>query len=181
MSQDSDLVRDILSEMNAGGPSGNQFVPTAPPPPMGHNMPGSGNLPPVHQATMHMMDPQVPTAHMIGGQAPSPADFANMMHSSAPVMQQAWPQQQQQQAYGGGQKPASWMTRAQEEGKVPALVALIIFVITLPAVTVLFAHYAPSMLKPGGDLNTTGMLVRAALGGAAFWILQRVVGPLLSL
>jgi hypothetical protein len=37
------------------------------------------------------------------------------------------------------------------------------------------------MLKPGGDLNTYGMLVRALLAGASYWLLQRVIAPLLSL
>lgn len=163
---------------------GNQFVGMgggqALPPPMGHSMPGS--LPPVNQASMHMMDPGVPAAHMIGSQAPSAADFANMMHSSAPVMQQAWPQQaiMQQPSHYQQQKNSTW-SWLKEEGKIPAMVALVIFVMTLPAVGVLFAHYAPSLLKPGGDLNTLGMATRAALGGVAFWVLQRVVAPLLSL
>jgi hypothetical protein len=166
---DGDLLRQILSDMNGQGGS------TAAPPPMGNNM--SAQLPPVNQATMHMMDPNVPSAHMIGAQHPTPADFANMLQHSPVQMQQAWPQQMAQS--GNFQKNV--YGKLSEEAKLPILVAIVVFIVTLPAVTVLFAHYAPSMLKPGGDFNTLGLLARALLAGGGFWILQRVVAPLLSL
>lgn len=162
---DGDLVRQIIAGMNDH--------PTAPPPPMGNNI--GASLPPVNNAAMHMMDPNVPTAHMIGSQHPSAADFANLLQH-APV-QQAW--SQQQQVMPSTQKNLS--AKLLEEARLPILVAIVVFVITLPAVTVLFAHYAPYMLKPGGDLNTYGMVVRALLAGASYWLLQRVIAPLLSL
>jgi len=168
---DGDLLRQILSDMNGGNASA-----SSPPPPMGNNM--NAQLPPVNQANMHMMDPNVPTAHMIGSQHPTPADFANMLqHSPVQQQQQAWPQHMM--AAGPPQK--NMYSKLSEEAKLPVLVAIVVFIITLPAVTVLFAHYAPYMLKPGGDLNTYGLLVRALLAGAGFWILQRVIAPLLSL
>jgi hypothetical protein len=46
---------------------------------------------------------------------------------------------------------------------------------------VLFSHYIPSLVKPTGDLTTVGVLVKSVLAGATFWILQRVVAPLISL
>ena len=174
---DSDLLRQILSDMNGQSGGGNQFIstggPTSPPPPMGNNT--TAPLPPVNQASMHMMDPNIPSAHMIGSQHPTPADFANMLQHS-PVQQQAWPQQVQQAVAQKG-----FTSKLSEEAKQPLLVAFVVLLLTLPATTVLVAHYLPMLLKPGGDLNTLGLLARALLAGLSFWVLQRVVAPLLSI
>jgi hypothetical protein len=51
----------------------------------------------------------------------------------------------------------------------------------MPFINILFSHYIPSLIKPTGDLTTVGVLVKAALAGATFWVLQRVVAPLLAL
>jgi hypothetical protein len=161
---DGDLLRQILSDMNVQG---------SPTPPMGNNM--SAPLPAVQNAAMHMMDPNVPTAHMIGSQHPTPADFANMLQHS-PVQQQAWPQQAQPVV-----PQKSFTSKLSEEAKQPLLVAFVVLLLTLPAYTVLVAHYLPMLLKPGGDLNTLGLLARALLAGLSFWVLQRVVAPLLSI
>jgi hypothetical protein len=68
-----------------------------------------------------------------------------------------------------------------DELKQPILVAIIVFLVTLPAVNLLVSHYAPSLLRPGGDLTTLGMVARASIGGLIYWVLQHVVGPLVSL
>ena len=68
-----------------------------------------------------------------------------------------------------------------DELKIPILVTLIVFAFSLPFLNVLFSHYIPSLLKPTGDLTTIGLLVKAALAGTSFWVLQRVIGPLVSL
>jgi hypothetical protein len=60
-------------------------------------------------------------------------------------------------------------------------VAIIVFVMTLPAFNLLVSHYAPNLLRPGGDLNTLGMVARAGIGGIMYWVLQRVISPLLSI
>ena len=58
---------------------------------------------------------------------------------------------------------------------------MIVFVFSLPVVNFLFAHYIPSMVMPTGQLTTLGLLVKSMAAGSAFWMLQRVVVPLLSL
>ena len=86
---------------------------------------------------------------------------------------------QAQQMYEEPKK--NWQGQWIDELKQPILVAIILFVMTLPAVNLLASHYAPSLLRPGGDLNTMGMLARAAVGGALYWVFQRVIAPLVSL
>jgi hypothetical protein len=75
----------------------------------------------------------------------------------------------------------NWQGQWIDEVKQPILVAIIVFVMTLPAINLLVSHYAPNLLRPGGDLNTLGMVGRAIVGGLLFWILQRVIAPLVSL
>jgi hypothetical protein len=72
-------------------------------------------------------------------------------------------------------------SRVADEIKTPILVTLLFFVFSMPFINILFSHYIPSLIKPTGDLTTVGVLVKAALAGATFWVLQRVVAPLLAL
>jgi hypothetical protein len=178
---DRDLVDSILSDLNHGGAS-------APPPPQGARIPMQ-NAPPVPSTYPNAADPAVPTAHMIGKDHPTEADFQRMMmaaqgplpfNAMAPQMQQ--PVQQlppQQPVYEEPKK--NWQGQWIDELKQPILVAIVIFVMTLPAVNLLVSHYAPNLLRPGGDLNTLGMVGRAVVGGLLFWIFQRVIAPLVSL
>jgi hypothetical protein len=76
---------------------------------------------------------------------------------------------------------SDWKSGWLLELKQPLLVAIIVFIMTLPSIHLLVGHYAPKLLNPGGTFTTLGLLVRALLGGALFWVLQRVVAPLLSL
>jgi hypothetical protein len=71
--------------------------------------------------------------------------------------------------------------RIAEELKTPILFTLMMFVFSLPFVHVLFSHYIPSLVKPSGDLTTMGLLAKSVLAGGMFWILQRVIAPLVSL
>jgi len=180
---DSDLVQQILADMNSS-PSQQQppqQMQQAPSPPMGHRMPMQ-QAPPMVQSFPQAADPAVPTAHMIGHQHPTQADFNRMMMSSGPVpmnlqhmqMMQMQPPQKKEE------EPASknWQAEWADEFKIPILVAIVTLIVTLPAVNLLISHYAPKLLRPGGDLNTYGLVARALLSGALFWFLQRVVAPL---
>jgi hypothetical protein len=143
-------------------------------------------------------------AHVIGRDHPTPADFAAAMHGvrdnaggmpnmMPPPQGQFMPQGQGQgQFMPQGQGQQQWQappeankrniySRVAEEVKTPILVTLLVFVFSIPVVNVLFSHYIPSLVKPTGDLTTVGVLVKSALAGATFWILQRVVAPLISL
>jgi hypothetical protein len=182
---DRDFVDSILSDMNQMNGAGGG----APPPPQGARMPVQ-NVPPVQSTYPNAADPAVPTAHLIGRDHPTEADFQRMMmaaqgplpfNAMTPQMQQSVQSipQQQQQVYEEPKK--NWQGQWIDELKQPILVSIIIFVMTLPAVNLLVSHYAPNLLRPGGDFNTLGMISRAAIGGVLFWVLQRVVAPLVSL
>jgi hypothetical protein len=187
--QDGDLVQKILADMNVpsgGGGGGGRPVPPPLPAqtPMQHQqMAGS-----MQQMTM---DRQIPTSHMIGNEHPTPADFAaamvgmggqrgDMAAMAAPVMP-AMPtgapipgtvyEPPSKNIYG----------RVVEEVKVPFVVALLFFVFSLPPIRVLVGHYMPRLLQPTGEFHITGLLLTSAIVGATFWVLQRVIAPLLSL
>jgi hypothetical protein len=63
--------------------------------------------------------------------------------------------------------------------KQPIIVAIIVFVVSLPALNILIGHYIPSLLRMGGDLTTTGLLVKSAVAGFLFWFIQKVLVPLM--
>jgi hypothetical protein len=182
-STDRDLVDSILSDVNQISQS-NPIM--APPPPAGARMPMQ-NVPPMPSTYPNAADPAVPTAHLIGRDHPTEADFQRMMmaaqgplpfNSMVPQMQQSI-QQQNQVVYEEPKK--NWQGQWIDELKQPILVAIIVFIMTLPAINLLVSHYAPQLLRPGGDFTTMGMVVRAGVGGALFWVLQRVIAPLVSL
>jgi hypothetical protein len=178
---DRDLVDSILSEMNTTS-SANPVVSNGPAP----RMPMQP-VAPVPSTYPNAADPAVPTAHLIGRDHPTEADFQRMMmaaqgplpfNAMAPQMQQPV-QQNQQPIYEEPKK--NWQGQWIDELKLPIFVAIVVFVMTLPAVNLLVSHYAPQLLRPGGDFNTMGMLARAAVAGLLFWVMQRVVAPLVSL
>lgn len=185
---DGDLVQKILSDMNI--PTGQAQGRAAPPP-----LPAQT---PVYQqqmasSTSHMnMDSRVPTSHMIGNEHPSPADFAAAMGSHAEMgmpqvpsygqgQGQAMPHMQQMPNYGYEQPSKNFYGKILEEMKVPFVVSMLFFLFSLPPIRVLLSHYMPSFIKQTGEFHTTGLLAVSALVGATFWILQRVIAPLLSL
>jgi hypothetical protein len=187
---DRDLVDSILSDMNQVSAS-NPLVGMgggAPPPPAGVRMPIQ-TVPSNPMTHPNASDPAVATAHMIGRDHPTEADFQRMMmaaqgplpfNAMAPQMQQAIPSTQvAPQVYEEPKK--NWQGQWIDELKQPIAVAIIVFVMTLPAFNLLVSHYAPNLLRPGGDLNTIGMLARAGIGGLMYWVLQRVISPLLSI
>jgi len=163
---DGDFVQNILSEMNGGDAPRQGMI----------NSPSSNTA-----MAPRVMDNAPATAHVIGNSHPTPADFANMVQASnseggnaaafnTPVAQAPRP------------APAkkSWSSRILDEFKLPLFVMVIVFVFSLPVVNFLFAHYVPSMVLATGQLTTIGLLVKSAAAGATFWVLQRVIVPLLS-
>lgn len=174
---DGDLVQKILSDMNI--PSSSQRPSPPPLPaqtPVYHQQMASSTAP-------MSMDSRIPTSHMIGNEHPTPADFAAAMAGagSGPVpmhpmhpMNPMMPAQQQQEG-------KNFYGRVVDEIKVPIVVALLFFVFSLPPIRVLLAHYLPTFLKSTGEFNTVGLVAVSGIVGASFWILQRVIAPLLSL
>jgi hypothetical protein len=74
----------------------------------------------------------------------------------------------------------AWGNLIGDELKTPILIAILVFVVNLPFLSVLVAHYAPWMLKTSGDMNMYGQLSRALLVGLLFWGSNRIILPLLG-
>lgn len=182
---DNDLVQRILSDMNA--PSTPQARPPPPPLPMQSQpqdqMMGSGNS--------HItMDSTIPTSHMIGNQHPSPADFAaavagsrshDMSFNSMPVGQMPG-MSAPAPAAAPSKSGLSWFSSlVLEELKVPFMAGLLFFLFSLPPIRIVISHYIPSIVKQTGEYSLLGLAIVSLILSSCFWILQRVVAPLLSL
>jgi len=195
LSGDGDLVKMIYQDMNSGqGQEMRPGMPSAMAPGgvQGPMMP----MPPPQQSTQqYQMDSGPPTAHIIGGQHPTSADFAQMLQSSSPGFSAGgnWAQAQpqgtnySQQAQLAAQissmqanQGKAWGNLLGGEIKTPILIAILVFMVNLPFLSVLVAHYAPWMLKSSGDMNLYGQLSKALLVGLMFWGANRIILPLLG-
>lgn len=176
---DGDFVQNILNEMNGGG---------APPPAVGATNQVMINSPNPNTVAPHAMDNRPITSHMIGNSHPTPADFTQMVNTHQPV---GAPQETgtmggaaytpQEPVYAPQPPPKrSWFLRTADDFRVAFFVAILFFFFSLPVVNFLFAHYIPSMVKTTGELTWIGLLVKCLMAGMAFWVLQRVIVPLLS-
>ena len=195
---DSDLVKKIFADMNMSSGAN---------PIMGGGGSGSMIMSPNPNTTAPIaMDSAPATSHIIGKDHPSAADFAAAMHgvprSPDAQMGLAPPMPNNIMAANGG-AGGNWSAymqptpppmmlepevpkknlyaRIADELKMPVLVAILVFIFSLPFLNILFSHYIPTLVKPTGDLTHIGLLVKAALAGSTFWILLRVIAPLLSL
>jgi hypothetical protein len=182
--KDDDLVNKILADMNipsSSNPVMNQQQALPPPSGTGRviSAPNPNSTYPV------AIDPGTATAHMIGKDYPTAADFANLMHgagplshggsSFAPLPQQVPMQQPTLIESTKGNMYSDIITQA----KQPLLVAIIVLLVSLPIINVLIGHYFPSLLRIGGDLTTAGMVLKALIGGFLFWFIQKVLVPLM--
>ena len=183
--KDDDLVNKILADMNIPG-SANPVMQApqamhSPPPPSGH---GNRMIQSPNPNTTYPMasDPATATAHMIGKEYPSPADFANLMHSPqynhggspyAPLGQAAPAPVLIQPTKG------NMYSDIMSQMKQPLLVAIIIFIVSLPIINVLIGHYLPSLLRLSGELTTVGLVVKSLVGGFLFWFIQKILVPLM--
>ena len=181
---DGDFVQKILQDMNipTGGGGGGRSIP----PPLPAQAPPM--MPPSTQGLT--MDSRIPSAHIIGNEHPTPADFAAAMvgatgrlpqasMAGSPYVPGVMPQQQQQELYEPPSK--NWYGRIAEEIKIPFLVSLLFFVFSLSPIRVLVAHYVPALIKNTGDYQVTGLLAVSAAVGLTFWVLHRIIAPLLSI
>lgn len=203
-SGDVDFVRNIMNELDgggggAGGDASMQAPIQAPPAVGGSQQGGVIQAPNPNTMGPRIHDNGPITAHMIGNSHPTPADFAQMVGSvrgvggempgPGPVPQGAWAGAGAGAPYMPSATPTyipppakkSWLARTADELRTAAFVAILVFLFSLPVVNFLFAHYLPSMVKSTGELTVLGLLMKSFAAGAAFWLLQRVVVPLLSL
>jgi hypothetical protein len=192
---DSDLVKKIFADMNMGGQANPLMMPS------GAGGSGSMIMSPNPNTTQQMTMDAVPaTSHIIGKDHPTPGDFAAAMHGVPraevagmvpPPMPANGLMPQGVYAPYAAQQPQQMMmpqipqknmyARIADELKTPILVSILVFVFSLPFLNILLSHYAPMLLKPTGDLTSIGLLLKALTAGAMFWILQRVIAPLVSL
>jgi hypothetical protein len=187
LSGDGDLVKMIYQDMNSGQDMRPGTAPMAPGGVQGGMMPMA---PPQQSTQQYQMDPGPHTAHIIGGQHPTSADFAQMLQSSAPGFATGgnWanspgPQQAQLAAQIAAMQTSqgkAWGTYFSEELKTPLLIAILVFIVNLQFLSILVAHYAPWMLKSSGDMNIYGQLSKALLVGGLFWTANRIILPLLG-
>ena len=181
---DGDFVQRILADLNTTESPSNPVMQTMPPPA------GNGraiNAPNPNTTYPLAMDPSTANAHMIGKAYPTPGDFATMMNQGgSPAMEQGL---QFQQQMGGSQgtpiltqltQGKGWFSDYINQLRQPLLVAILVFVFSLPVVNVLLGHYMPSLLRASGDLTTIGLLVKSLGAGAAFWVILHILVPLVS-
>jgi hypothetical protein len=180
---DGDFVQRILADLNTTESSSNPVMQTLPPPA------GNGrviNTPNPNTTYPLAMDPSTANAHMIGKAYPTPADFATMMNQNggSPAMEQGLQFQQQQQpaqpiltqlTQGKG-----WFADYINQLRQPLLVAILVFIVSLPVVNVLLGYYMPSLLRASGDLTTIGLLVKSLGAGVLFWCILHILVPLVS-
>lgn len=176
--KDDDLVNKILADMNMPSQS-NPIMNVPPPSGNGNRMIHSPNPNSTYPVSM---DPATATAHMIGKDFPTSADFANIMHApsySHNSFGSPYMQQQQQPTLIEPMKGNIYAEVIQQV-KQPLLVAIIIFIVSLPILNVLIGYYVPSLLRIGGDLTTAGMALKALFGGFLFWFIQKIIVPLMT-
>lgn len=181
---DADLVQQIMADMNNSGTNpviqgGNHGGGNLPPAPSGRVI----SSPNPNNAFTHAIDPGTATAHMIGKDYPTPADFATLMangYGPSPHMMQQMQMQQanMQPVLSQMNSGKNWYGDILNQLRQPILVALIVFVMSLPVIHVMIGHYMPSLLRSGGDLTTIGLAAKSVLAGALFWFLQKVIVPL---
>jgi len=177
-SGDGDFVQSILNEMNGG--------PPPPQPPPASFSQGMINAPNPNTVAPHAMDNGPITAHMIGNSHPTPADLTQIMNTHVVAAPQggggmggaAYQQAPQPPIYAPIKR--SWLSRTADDLRSTISIVILVFVFSLPIVNFLFAHYLPWTVKSTGELTWIGLLVKSVLAGITFWILQRVVVPLLS-
>lgn len=179
---DGDLIKKIMADVN-GGESNMMLPPAAPAPAL--PPPGAVISSPNPNTTItHTMDAMPATAHMIGHQHPTNADFQAAIDPRAMASMGnmgTWSPEIPAQKPMKKVVKKSWWNRLLEEMKVPILVSLLVFVFSLPVIHIIIGSYIPSFVKATGDLTTLGLLLKALAAGLTFWVLQRVIVPLLSL
>lgn len=187
---DNDLVKKIFADMNMSGGSN----------PIMNGGSGSMIMAPNPNTMQQMTMDNVPaTSHIIGKDHPTPGDFAAAMHGvprtevagmvPPPMPANGLMPQGHYAPYMGQQPPMvmpqvpqkNMYARIADELKTPILVSILVFVFSLPFLNILLSHYAPMLLKPTGDLTSIGLLLKAVAAGGVFWLLQRVIAPLVSL
>jgi hypothetical protein len=121
---------------------------------------------------------------MIGNQHPTPADFAAAVAGSrSDAAFNAMPigQIPGSQTVAPQQKSWGLTSFLLEELKVPFMAGFLFFLFSLPPIRIVISHYLPSIIKQTGEYSLLGLAIVSLILAMSFWVLQRVVAPLLSL
>ena len=183
-SNDGDLVQKILNDINDSAPPLPQIT-SRQPTPANQIHPSVINSPNPNTTLQHSMDTVPSTAHIIGNEHPTNADFAQMMYAKQNQPMYGNPNQGAPwQQYNAPAPPPyvakkAWYSGFVYELKTPILVSLVFFIFSLPVVNIMFSHYAPRLVKGTGELTVVGLVLKSLLAGLGFWIANRVV-PLLT-
>jgi hypothetical protein len=167
---DKDIISEIMADMN-GGPQ--QPMPSMPPAPMVMNAPNPNSV------ANHVLDGTAATAHIIGRDHPTAADFQHALNT-APMGGAPWTPTPPPPPPPSKPKK-SLMQRLLGELRQPFFVVILFFVFNLPVINFLFAHYVPRSVKATGELTILGLLIKSVFAGGIFWFVNRVLVPLLSI
>ena len=169
---DGDLISKIMADMNTEPPAQQQQMAS-----------GMISSPNPNSTIQHTMDNAPVTAHIIGHEHPTNADFqAALEPRGLPSASSAASWSSNEAAPPIKKAPKrSWWNKIFAEMKVPLFVSFMVFLFSLPIINVLIGMYIPSFVKGTGELTVLGLLLKSLTAGVTFWILQRVVVPLLSL
>jgi len=185
---DGDLISKIMADMNGSEPPVQQQQQMQMQMQMQQQQQpkySSGGVissPNPNSTMQHTMDSAPATAHIIGHEHPTNADFQaavqprGLMGASASASWEPAPRAPVRKV-----AKKSWWNKVFEEMRVPILVAFMVFLFSLPIVNLVIGTYIPSFVKSTGELTVTGLLLKSLTAGATFWILQRVIVPLLAL
>ena len=162
---DGDLISRIMADMN-----------TEPAPPAQQHVPSGGVIssPNPNSTLQHTMDNAPATAHVIGHEHPTNADFQASLEprglpSPASVGGATWDSE-------GPPPPTkrvpkrSWWNKIFGEMKLPILVSFMVFLFSLPIINIIIGTYVPSLIKGTGELTVAGLLLKSVTAGITFWI-----------
>jgi hypothetical protein len=172
-SADEERVKRILAEMNAGDVAQ---------PPVQVPLAGQRVItePPITTSTSDLrMDAATARANVIGGTSPTMADFHSMFMQAAPGLAPFHgPAVIPGASVPAPKKVVDWRTALTNQLKAPVVVAIVVFLLSLPVVTSALSRYAPWMYLGNGDISVSGLLVKAFLAGAIFLVYQTVAAAL---
>ncbi len=119
------------------------------------------------------MDAGTARANIIGGAAPTMADFQAMFQQASPGMAPFHgPAVVQAATVPAPTKTASWTDRIAAQMRAPVAVAIIVFLLNLPVVTSILSRYASWMYLASGEISVGGLLVKALLAAVLFAVYQ---------
>jgi hypothetical protein len=165
---DEERIRRIVAEMNASD------TVQAPPPVAGMAAPRVLTEPPLTKSMGQVrMDAETARANIIGGSAPSMADFQSMFAQAAPGMAPYHgPAVVPAAVVPPPAKSATWKQQLTSHLRAPVAVAIIVFLLNLPVVTSMLSRYASWMYLSSGEISIGGLLVKAILAGTMFAVYQ---------